>query len=236
MVSIDNVYKTVLNILNKENRGYITPKEFNTLANQAQSEIFEGYFSSRNYAITNDSDHSDIRKNIEEKIDLFKNEETIDSSGFLNAAGDTTFNYYAYPSNFYRLISVVDDEYKNLIEECKSTTAKIITSSILMSPSEYCPIYVLHEGGIKVLPVEITKIIIEYIRKPAEPNWVGGTDGSGQIRANTADLNYQNFELHASEFPELVIRILTYAGVSIRAADITQAAATKEQQIIQSER
>ena len=42
MVSIDNVYKTVLNILNKENRGYIVPREFNTLANQAQNEIFEG--------------------------------------------------------------------------------------------------------------------------------------------------------------------------------------------------
>jgi len=57
MVSIDNVYKTVLNILNKENRGYIVPREFNTLANQAQSEIFEGYFSLRNYVISNDSDY-----------------------------------------------------------------------------------------------------------------------------------------------------------------------------------
>ena len=55
MVSIDNVYKTVLNILNKENRGYIVPEEFNTLATQAQNEIFEGYFSFRNYVVSNDS-------------------------------------------------------------------------------------------------------------------------------------------------------------------------------------
>ena len=79
MVSIDNVYKTVLNILNKENRGYIVPNEFNTLALQAQNEIFEGYFSSRNYAVTNDSDYSDIRKNIEEKISGFENDETVSS-------------------------------------------------------------------------------------------------------------------------------------------------------------
>ena len=45
MVLTDSVYKTVLNILNKENRGYVTPAEFNTLAKQAQNEIFEGYFS-----------------------------------------------------------------------------------------------------------------------------------------------------------------------------------------------
>ena len=106
MVSIDNVYKTVLNILNKENRGYVVPREFNTLALQAQSEIFEGYFSSRNYALTNDSDYSDIRKNIEEKIALFENEETISSGTFANAAGNSTTSYYAYPSNFYRLSSV----------------------------------------------------------------------------------------------------------------------------------
>ena len=106
MVLTDSVYKTVLNILNKENRGYVTPAEFNTLAKQAQNEIFEGYFSSRNYAITNSSDYSDIRKNIEEKIALFENEETIDSATFTNPAGNTTANYYAYPSNFYRLSSV----------------------------------------------------------------------------------------------------------------------------------
>lgn len=236
MVSIDNVYKTVLNILNKENRGYITPKEFNTLANQAQSEIFEGYFSSRKYAITNDSDHSDIRKNIEEKIDLFKNEETITGANFTNPQGNVTVNHYAYPSNFYRLIAVYTEDNRYVVEESSSKTAGYLNYSPLMGPSATSPIYITHENGIIIEPSLVDSAVIFYIRKPAEPNWIGGTDGSGQIKANTADLNYQNFELHASEFPELVIRILTYAGVSIRAADITQAAATKEQQIIQSER
>ena len=44
MVSVDTVYQRVLAILNKENRGYMTPQEFNLLANQAQLEIFEQYF------------------------------------------------------------------------------------------------------------------------------------------------------------------------------------------------
>ena len=43
-VSIDTVYQRVLAIVNKEQRGYITPLEFNLLANQAQMEIFEQYF------------------------------------------------------------------------------------------------------------------------------------------------------------------------------------------------
>ena len=43
-VNIDNVYQKVLVIANKEQRGYITPLEFNLLANQAQQDIFEQYF------------------------------------------------------------------------------------------------------------------------------------------------------------------------------------------------
>jgi hypothetical protein len=44
-VSIDTVYQRVLTLANKEQRGYITPQEFNLLANQAQMEIFEQYFA-----------------------------------------------------------------------------------------------------------------------------------------------------------------------------------------------
>ena len=43
-VSIDTVYQRVLNIANKEQRGYITPQEFNLMANKAQLEIFDSYF------------------------------------------------------------------------------------------------------------------------------------------------------------------------------------------------
>ena len=38
-VNINNVYQTVLVIINKDNRGYITPEEFNRLAALAQNEI-----------------------------------------------------------------------------------------------------------------------------------------------------------------------------------------------------
>ena len=234
MVSIDNVYKTVLNILNKENRGYIVPNEFNTLALQAQNEIFEGYFSSRNYAVTNDSDYSDIRKNIEEKISGFENDETVSSGTFSNAEGNTTSSYFAYPSNFYRLNSISIGGIQ--AEEADKKRILYINRSPLTKPTTKNPVYIRHEGGIVMYPTTgITDVLMSYIRKPAEPKWVGGTT-AGQIVANESASNYQNFELHVSEFHELVVKILSYAGVIIRAADVTQVAAAKEQQIIQSER
>ena len=62
-VSIDTVYQRVLGILNKEQRGYVTPQEFNLFANQAQMDIFEQYFYDINQfgrIHGNDTEYSDM--------------------------------------------------------------------------------------------------------------------------------------------------------------------------------
>ena len=43
-INIDTVYQKVLTLSNKEQRGYITPQEFNLLADKAQKEIVSSYF------------------------------------------------------------------------------------------------------------------------------------------------------------------------------------------------
>ena len=45
-INVNTVYTTVLSILNKEQRGYIPPAEFNSLAVQVQQEIFESIWMS----------------------------------------------------------------------------------------------------------------------------------------------------------------------------------------------
>ena len=63
MVNIDTVYQRVLTIANKEQRGYITPLEFNLLANQAQIAVFEQYFYDRGQSAAvpgNSTEYSDI--------------------------------------------------------------------------------------------------------------------------------------------------------------------------------
>jgi len=74
-VNVDVVYKTVLLILNKEQRGYMTPDEFNRVATQVQLEIFNEYFESINQQIRiqpNDSEYADRVKNLDEKISIFQ--------------------------------------------------------------------------------------------------------------------------------------------------------------------
>ena len=74
-VSINEVYKRVLAIANKEQRGHITPLEFNNLATQVQLEIFESYFYDINFSSKvpgNSTEHSDVLHILEEKIAPFR--------------------------------------------------------------------------------------------------------------------------------------------------------------------
>lgn len=74
-INVDTVYRTVLLIMNKEQRGYMTPDEFNKISNQAQLEIFNEYFEDLNQqlrGVSNDSEYADRVKTLEEKLAIFK--------------------------------------------------------------------------------------------------------------------------------------------------------------------
>ena len=74
-INVNNVYQTVLLILNKEQRGYITPDEFNKTATQVQLDIFEQYFEDINQQLRipqADVDYADRQMAIDEKISIFK--------------------------------------------------------------------------------------------------------------------------------------------------------------------
>ena len=89
-VNVDIVYKTVLLILNKEQRGNMTPDEFNKVATQVQLEIFESYFETLNQQIRrpdNDTEYADRVKNVDQDISVFKtygNATYVPAGGFFN--------------------------------------------------------------------------------------------------------------------------------------------------------
>jgi hypothetical protein len=74
-INVDQVYKTVLLIINKEQRGYLTPSEFNKLATQVQLDIVDTYFETINQQSRgpqNDTEYSNRLKTAQESLDTFK--------------------------------------------------------------------------------------------------------------------------------------------------------------------
>ena len=97
-INVDQVYKTVLLIINKEQRGYLTPNEFNKLATQVQLEIVEGYFETINQQTRvpqNSTEYGDRVKNVQEKLDIFK---TIGTCTY-NAAAGSNPAFFATPTS-----------------------------------------------------------------------------------------------------------------------------------------
>ena len=88
-INVNTVYTTVLSILNKEQRGYITPEEFNKLATQVQLDIFENYFEDLNQQLRvpqADSEYANRQKNIDNCISIFK---TIGNTTYVQTGSAT---------------------------------------------------------------------------------------------------------------------------------------------------
>jgi len=242
MVNINEVYNIVLTITNKDNRGYITPEEFNNLADQAQNEIFESYFNKQlmyesNIAI--DTDFSDPELLTSEKINIFYN------SAALTLANQA----WSLPDDLYKIGVVSVNSVDADLASHKDL--KYINLSPLTAPVADQPVYTINGSAIKIYPSSITTgVLLEYLKKPNKPKWGYLMPTASQIAAgvankpiydptvfNPATDDYGatskslNFELHSSEKNELVYKILTLAGVIIKQADVAGFGQQKEQQL-----
>ena len=243
-INVNTVYTTVLSILNKEQRGYITPEEFNKLATQVQLEIFENYFEDLNQQLRvpqADSEYANRQKNIDNCISIFK---TIGTTTYNGAGG-----YFLPPSDLHRIGTVIYKDEKEL-QRVERNEFLNINLSPLTKPTTQFPVYLYEQvvqgtGGantgethIFVKPTTIVvaaDITVSYIRKPADVVWdFIGLNGqnpwiSGPYIYNQATST--QFELDDTEQTEVILRILAYAGVVIRDPQIVQAAS----QAVQSE-
>ena len=219
-ISVDTVYKTVLFILNKEQRGYITPAEFNKLAEQAQLEIFERYFEDLNQALRmpeNDSEYANRVKTLEEKIQEME----------INADLSTISNF----DTVHRLGTLVYNVNGREIQEVTQHELNLIKKSKLTAPTTAFPVYQLRNNGTNIVltiypnSIATADVDINYIPKPVSPNWAYTVESLGQFVWDEG--NSQNFVISDIDQTELILTILMYAGVVIRDQSIIQAAASQ---------
>ena len=237
MVLVDTVYQRVLAIANKEQRGYITPQEFNLLANQVQSEIFEDYFSQTNQAkqtVGNESEYSDIVKALNEKMSLFKTRATL----------TYTAPFFLYPVDMYKFGTLWSSANPVSAVEFQEITEDELLDyyqSPLTTPNKNRPLYIRSEGNIRVIsdgtfvPATAT-LVATYIRKPRGVDMLGTTTPNvswgyvvtnGQAMYNASASS--NFELHESEESLLVMKTLELAGIIIQKPDLVGIGQQKQQ-------
>lgn len=221
---INSVRQTVMNILNKDNNGYITPDEFNTFAKQAQLEIFNQYFYDFKNSKLKDmkgmetGGYSDVTKQLDQTIDYFSKNVPL--------VYDNISGTFAMPADWF-LLNVL---YYNGKEVTHVNQEKLyyLLNSNLTAPTTLYPTYVLQGDNLTIYPNSITSNVeTYYVRYPYDPKWTY-TVVNGSPLFNQSANDYQDFELTVSDFPKLVIKICEYAGVSIREQEVVQAAKQEE--------
>jgi len=228
---IKEVRNTVLSILNKNNNGYLTPEEFNLFANQAQLEVFEGYFFSlanwkkkQNQRMSGEN-YADIVKEMEEVLDTF----TVSSTLTHVANGKFTL-----PNDWYTLLkaevvpNVTPATYTEIERVSQAKISRLLSSN-LTAPNTSYPAYVVGPepiaspvgptaNSLQVYPQSITSdVLLTYVRYPKTPAWTYNAIGAdGDPVFNPSSASYQDFELPLSDAIDITIKICEYAGISIR--------------------
>ena len=200
-INVDTVYKTVLLILNKEQRGYMTPPEFNRIGTQVQLDIFEQYFEDLNQQLRvpqANVDYSDRQESLDEKISIFK------------TSGNASFNPTGTPSLFWSLpttdiygtsiiynlltpltanqayfykignIKYQDtavDTYPTNIQRLQPSEFVDIQKSDLTAPSTNFPVYLYENNRLFISPSTIDGtpgsevVTVNFLRKPKNIQW-----------------------------------------------------------------
>jgi hypothetical protein len=243
---INSVRNTVLSILNKNNYGYISPSDFNLYAKQAQMEIFENYFSNYNMQIAKENarmsgtGYADLKQTMEEAMEVFLMPETV-----LTQVAPST-NEYFLPSlvttgdEYFMVNKILCYDVQGLVSTFKGEAEKVNHSKItslltsnLTSPSETFPAYTQQGLTVKVYPDTFNganEVKCVYFRYPLDPKWTYVTLLNGEPSFDQSQPDYKDFELPIEEEIRLVTKILQYAGVSIREAEVVQFAKAEEQQ------
>ena len=238
-VNVNSVYQTVLYIINKEQRGYITPAEFNSLAARAQSEIFMSYFPDGNQVNRlnqsnkqNDTEFFDMFKDISYKLYPF--ETTV---GF--TYDSTTLGWSYFSRDIYKLGEIISTytgqpQYDSITQLTSKKDYEKITRSNLTAPTKQNPIcFTTNVNNIIASVTPLGSLLIKVFPNPnvlnvncliapTPPRWSFSTGPQGQyIYSGGQSIDFQ---LVGSEQTNLITNILKNCGIIINDPTIIQTA------------
>tara|TARA_R110001583_G_scaffold12670_5_gene56025 strand:- start:13059 stop:13793 length:735 start_codon:yes stop_codon:yes gene_type:complete len=238
-ISVDTVYQRVLALANKEQRGYITPQEYNLLANQAQMSIFESYFYAKNQRDraeplrTNEVDETDISELLNSKLAPFEsNEMVIGGHTFPSTVSvDGTAHDVFHTGLLY-----LADEVCQKVEPSEAQRFKRSTRHMATTANQ-SPIYadnritgrdvLVYAGSTTASSAPIT---VQCFRVPKTVNWPYVVVNKKALYNSSLAVD---FELHKSESDTLVNKILELSGIVLNKIGLTKTAGsiiTQEQQ------
>lgn len=230
MASVNQVYNTLKDLANKDQRGFVTPTVFNNFAPVAQAKIFNDLFQQLNVAKNMKLRGLDVQrhlsklKQIEEDLSTFSKTDTVSQANGTFAKPDDlakiismrTSGAYVFGTSTSTVIDIMYDEEK----------LEYILQSDLSKPTDTAPVALLSDV-IEVFPTTIKKIKIRYYKQPEGINPSTGARtaslpkfGYDQSLPGGKELylaaNSVDFELPDHYIPQLVVEVGRMVGINLR--------------------
>lgn len=172
MISVIEVYNTVRDLCNKDQRGFVTPKVFNSFAEVAQQNVFSEMFkelaSTKQLRLRNiDSAGKDSAyRGVKDDLANFVEQDAVQATAVSGTFADS--NVFKRPDHTARIISVVVNNSDRTPIELLFDSDKIthILSSNLSAPTTSYPVALVSKS-IEVFPTDIDNVVVNYYRQPA---------------------------------------------------------------------
>lgn len=236
-ININDLYKFVQFISNKEQSGYVKPSEFNMAVDRAQMQLFmERYNNPAEYQPGRPIPRVSYQQTQKISDDLRpfikKSVKTLASGKLLWS----TLNDYIH-------ISSLRVNY-NSTNNCGETTTKkkgvkvvddaelsTYLDSSLLKPTDRYPIAAIYNGYLQLYPETINKLEITYLSRPQRPSdgefWKYSISNDLPVYNSSASTNLAwSDEL----FNEIAIRVLSFIGINLRETVLSQYAEVKKTQ------
>lgn len=248
MASVNRVYTALKDLVNKDQRGFVTPAVFNSLASVAQMNIYNKLFEDAvfNKRLRNaqlDAGRIKSRqKQLDEDLSVFISRTNLSCS---NSSGIRTAEF---PEDFSKAVSAV--VYNGITPAIPQTQIQLlydeeqinyVLSSNLSAPSNDFPVGLITTAGsirnMQVFPSTITQIYLTYYKLPQGLNTEGYRVASQPRFGYTvvagkeiySATNSIDFELPEHYFADLVVEMAKLIGVNLRDQDVYTYGKSEEQ-------
>ena len=208
-MTIDEIYKFVQFMANKEQRGFIKPSEFNMLAKRAQLDVLKDKVGKVSPAgsVVGFKDSSQMYDELY-PVMVFETSLTVSGDLFTLPADYLHFISLKYGIKSVEVVSLGELHSRRNSSLLEPSGIRVFTSGLLDSDTS-------------------SELKLTYIKKPSDPNWAYSTVNNIEIYNSS---NATQITLSDSTHKEIANRILGYIGVNLRESEIITYSESKNEQ------
>ncbi len=228
-MNINDVHKTILYFVNKEQNAFITPAEIDLVLDKAQLVLFNQYHTNPKLPSNVQAKNYGDSQRIDDALSAFKSKYTFTSltspSGVITLPADymhlislfTTVYNAQLGRNVYSSVQVMNEE--ELIERLESQVIPVTADD---------PIAIMNsQNRIQLFPEAPATGGVYYFKRPAVPVF-GYTQSGRTITYNP--LTSTQLEWRDADIMNIIVIALSYYGLNMSSEMIAQFANVKEVQ------